>query len=188
MPNKKPVSRTDDLVVQDANGEILIYDLRSNKAFCLNETSSLVWKACDGTRDISELRTSVGEALGSKVSDDFIWLALDQLKKDSLVDDVPDMNGRFEGLSRRDVIRKIAVGSMVALPVVAGLVAPPAHAQASVCGTTCTCRGDTTAGAICATNGGGTPCPGAPAGCNVCRATTSVTGINTLSPGNCFTS
>lgn len=139
MPNKKPVGRTDDLVVQEANGEILIYDLRANKAFCLNETSSLVWKACDGTRNISELQSSVGDSLGSTISDDFIWLALDQLKKDSLVENVPDMNGRFDGLSRRDVIRKIAVGSMVALPVVAGLVAPPAYAQASVCAAPCDC-------------------------------------------------
>jgi hypothetical protein len=31
-------------------------------------------------------------------------------------------------------MKRIAVGSAVALPIVAGLVAPPAYAQASVCG------------------------------------------------------
>lgn len=187
MSNRKPMSRTEDLVIQESNGEILIYDLRTNKAFCLNETSSLVWKACDGTRNVSEIRTNVSNALGSKLSDDFIWLALDQLKNDLLVEDVPDSSGRFKGLSRREVIRKVAVGSLVALPVVAGLVAPPAYAQASVCGTTCTCKGTTTSGQICSTIGGGVACPGSPAGCTVCRATTDQASPAATSPGVCFT-
>jgi hypothetical protein len=31
-----PQSRKNDIVVQDLNGEVLIYDLKANKAFCLN--------------------------------------------------------------------------------------------------------------------------------------------------------
>ena len=43
-----PKARKENLVVQESNGEVLIYDLDTNKAFCLNETSALVWQACDG--------------------------------------------------------------------------------------------------------------------------------------------
>jgi hypothetical protein len=41
--NIKPISRKSHIVVQYFGNEILIYDLTENKAFCLNETSALVW-------------------------------------------------------------------------------------------------------------------------------------------------
>jgi hypothetical protein len=37
----KPISRQQNIVVQDLGSEVLIYDLTINKAFCLNETSAL---------------------------------------------------------------------------------------------------------------------------------------------------
>lgn len=37
-----PKGRTNDIIVQELDGEVLIYNLKDNKAFCLNETSSLV--------------------------------------------------------------------------------------------------------------------------------------------------
>ena len=42
----RPKSRTDNLVVQEMNDEVLVYDLDSNKAVCLNETAAIVWKSC----------------------------------------------------------------------------------------------------------------------------------------------
>jgi len=116
-----PLSRKDDLVVQELNGEILIYDLRENKAFCLNETSALVWQACDGINSVSDIGKRVG-------SEDLVWLALEELKKERLIERAPMY--KFVGMSRRDVIKKIGIGSMIALPVVGSLVAPAAaHAQ-----------------------------------------------------------
>jgi hypothetical protein len=38
----QPVCRQNSLVVQELAGEILIYDLKANKAVCLNETSALI--------------------------------------------------------------------------------------------------------------------------------------------------
>ena len=130
MTEMRPKSRKEDLVVQEANGELLIYDIRSAKAFCLNETCALVWNACDGSRDISQISRKLAETIGSHAGDDLVWLALDQLKKESLLDPEAKIESRFEGMSRREVIRKIGLGSMVALPIVAGLIAPtPLHAQ-----------------------------------------------------------
>jgi hypothetical protein len=142
MRNKnKPLSRKDDLVVQDLNGEILIYDLREHKAFCLNETSALVWQACDGNKTAAEISAAVEKKLDSAVSEDLIWLALDQLKKENLVEIADEAAGKFAGMSRREVIRKIGLGSMIALPVVASLVAPTAaQAQTCILGGTCTCE------------------------------------------------
>jgi hypothetical protein len=51
----KPQGRQDNLVVQELNGEVLIYDLKVNKAFCLNDTSAQVWQACDGQNRLPKL-------------------------------------------------------------------------------------------------------------------------------------
>jgi hypothetical protein len=37
-----PKNRKNDIVIQELKDEILIYDLTTNKAYCLNETSAAV--------------------------------------------------------------------------------------------------------------------------------------------------
>ncbi len=186
--NNKPVSRKDEIVVQEVDGELLIYDLRSHKAFCLNKTSALIWDACDGSRDVPNLSRFLSKELNAPVNDDLIWLALCQLGKEDLIHGAPERNSRFAGISRREVIKKIGLGSAITLPVVAGLVAPPAVLAQTACGTFCHCNDQAIypAGVACPTTGGsgGLPCPSTPAGCAVCRSTGG--GINT--PGDCFTS
>lgn len=157
-----PKSRKENLVVQELEGEVLIYDLEKNKAFCLNQTSALVWQSCDGSRTIAEISDVVGKQLNSQINEDIIWLALDQLSKESLVEKQAELGNKFKGLSRREVIRKVGLGTMIALPVIASLTAPVA-AQTGTCtpGDSCTC--DTLMGAangeICSTaNPGGVPC------------------------------
>ncbi|HEV8591202.1 MAG TPA: PqqD family protein [Pyrinomonadaceae bacterium] len=126
MTNKmKPVARQSDLVVQELNGEILIYDLRSNKAFCLNETSARIWQACNGNNTVSDISTLLG-------SEDLAWLALNDLKKEKLVEHELPTPAKFDGMSRRQVVKHIGLSSMLALPVIAGMVAPAA-AQAASC-------------------------------------------------------
>ena len=134
---KKPVSRTDELVVQELNGEVLIYDLRENKAFCLNETSALVWQACDGSKTVAE----IGKQLGNE---DLVWLALNDLRKENLVDCEAAPLAKFDGMSRRQMIGKVGMGSMLAVPVIASLVAPAAGQTSSICGTPCSTPGPCT--------------------------------------------
>jgi len=171
----KPVGRKDNIVVQELNGEVLVYDLGTHKALCLNETSSIIWAACDGTRDVSAIREYATAKLNSTVNDDLVWLALDQLKKENLVKDAPDAKAYFGGLSRREVVKRIGIGAAVAIPLITGLVAPPA-ANAATCGSAnCTCDNATpyAAGAVCGTAGGGSgsPCPVGGGACVVCHST-----------------
>jgi hypothetical protein len=135
--NIAPKARKENLVVQELGGEVLIYDLDTNKAFCLNEASALVWQACDGNKDVSEIRSLLGKQLNSTVNDDFVWLALDQLKKENLIENKDEVAVDFNGMSRRDVIKKVGLASVIALPVVASLVAPKAAMAASTCGQPC---------------------------------------------------
>ena len=172
-------------MVQELNGEVLVYDLRTYKAFCLNETSAMIWNACDGTRDLGQLREYASAKLNASVNDDLIWLAIDQLKKEDLLVNAPETETFFGGMSRRDVVKKIGIGAAIAIPLISGIVAPPA-ASAATCGAAaCTCDNAAAyaAGAVCATGGGGagTPCPVGGGGCQVCHSIAG--GMN--SPGTC---
>jgi hypothetical protein len=136
-----PTGRNDELVVQQLKDEILIYDLKDNKAYCLNETSALVWQMCDGNNSITDISKQLSKKLNSTVDDDFVWLAIDGLKKDNLLADSEELVPEFNGMSRREVIRKVGLASLIALPVISSLVAPTAAMAASNCqaaGQTCT--------------------------------------------------
>ena len=123
--------RQEDLVVQDLNGEVLIYDLKRDKAFCLNETAALVWQACDGSNTLGDIGRRIG-------NEDLAWLALNDLKELRLIEHTITPPSKFRGMPRREVITKISVGSILALPMIAALYAPAAaQAGSDIASATC---------------------------------------------------
>lgn len=126
MTIKLPKARTTDILEQDAGKELLIYDLRIDKAYSLNETSAVVYKACS-RQSFEELKRE------HKYSDELIYLALDELKKQDLLEG--DYVSPFAGMNRREVIRKVGFASMIALPVISAIVAPTPASAASGRGT-----------------------------------------------------
>ena len=148
-----PTARKNGLVVQDVPNEVLVYDTETNKAHCLNETAALVWRSCDGKNDIATIADIVAVQTGSKVSEDLVWLAIDQLNENELLE--AEVAPKFAGHSRRDAIKKIGLASMIALPIVASLVAPQSVLASLSCACTVTetdCI-DACAG-VCDTNSG----------------------------------
>lgn len=137
----KPVSRKSDLVTQELEREILIYDLLIDKAFSLNETSSLIWNLCDGDNTVSDISSNLSKKLSAPVSEDFVRLALEQLKKDNLLKNGEEISIDFNGLSRRDVIRKIGFASLLVLPMISALAVPMSINATSLvaCNGTCQC-------------------------------------------------
>ena len=136
----RPKKRTDNIVVQKMNEEVLVYDLYSNKAVCLNETAAIVWKLCDGKKTASEIAENVGKRLKKPVTNELIWLAIDQLKAENLLSNGGALEAVFDGLTRREVVRKVGIASMIAVPIVSSIAAPNAvAAQSSTCFTTGTC-------------------------------------------------
>jgi hypothetical protein len=123
--NKLPLARTRDIVMQDFGQEILLYDLNINKAICLNQTASLVFKHCDGVCSLTDLKLK-----NSDLTDEIIFLTLDLLAKESLLQ-VNNYQSRFDGLSRREVIRKVGLASVIALPLISSIIAPNAAAAQS---------------------------------------------------------
>ncbi len=113
----RPEGRTNDLVMQDLASETVIYDLSNNKAFCLNETSARVWRLCNGIRTVDDIAASIG-------SEEIVWLALDQLSRENLLEKKSVPTDILPEISRRDVIRRVGLASLIALPVIASVVSP----------------------------------------------------------------
>lgn len=134
-----PNARKDGLVIQELSNEVLIYDLKTNKAHCLNQTAAFVWKACDGRNSIGEIINDFEKQTGGKVSEDFIWLAIDQLNEKNLLDE--ELAPKFAGQNRREVLKKIGLASVIALPIVASLTAPTAALAVACSGTVTNCVG-----------------------------------------------
>ena len=155
--------------------EVLVYDSRTDKGFCLNQTAAFVWKSCTGENSVTDIVKQFENKSGAAVENDLIWLAIDQLNERNLLEgNVP---AHFAGESRRSVLKKIGFASMVALPVIASMAAPTAvmavgcsgtrNGNAGECtgceGAPCSCSGTTATGTctsgICVISGG-TTCSG----------------------------
>lgn len=124
MSEYKPLARKADIVVQELNEETLVYDLVTNKALALNKTSSMVWQYCDGTKTIKDIADLLSIKFKTIITNDFVWMSLEQLKKENLIEIGSLQFTPFEGLSRREMVRKIGVASIVALPIISSLIAP----------------------------------------------------------------
>ena len=127
-----PNARTNGLVMQDLPDEVLVYDLESNKALCLNQTAAMVWRTCDGKTPVAEIARRVSSQTGEMVPDDLVWLAIDQLQENSLLE--AQVQTKFAGQSRREALKRIGMASMVALPIIASLAAPKSVLASSSCG------------------------------------------------------
>lgn len=135
-----PIARQDPLVVNEFHGEVLVYDPDSHDAYCLNPTSALVWKKCDGRTTISETAQLLGRELNVPIDNDVVWLALAQLKKANLLaGEVKPPLGATK-ISRRELTRRIGIAALV-LPAITALSVPAAAQAASGC-----------AGAACESN------------------------------------
>jgi|SRR5690606_32842524 len=126
-----PIARKEGLVVQEVPGELLVYDLDSDEAHCLNETAAIVWNACDGKTSVSDIAAVVAATSKGDATDDLVWLALDQLNERNLLEE--EIAPKFIGESRRDALKKIGLGTMIALPIIASLTAPKSVLAATSC-------------------------------------------------------
>jgi len=144
----RPIARKVGLVIQEMPNEILVFDIETNKAHCLNETAAIVWRACDGKNSVKDITKLFGNQSGGPVQEDLIWLAIDQLNKNNLL--AEELRADFNTQSRREAIKKIGMAAIVALPIITSLVAPPAAAANSRPeGAVDSCNGSFTNGYSC---------------------------------------
>jgi hypothetical protein len=119
-----PIARQRGLVMLEMPDDLLVYDIDANQGHCLNRSAAIVWNLCDGSNSVTDMVREFETASGGKVTEDFVWLAIDQLIESKLIDGTTV--GRFATTqSRRQALRSIGLASMTALPVISSLVMPP---------------------------------------------------------------
>ena len=128
---QNPMARQTGLVVQEMPDEVLVYDIDTNKAHCLNKSAAFIWSACDGKNSILDIVKQFEANGRGKVTEDFVWLAIDQLNENHLLES--KIAPKFNGTSRRQVLKTIGLASMVALPIISSLVAPKSVFAVQTC-------------------------------------------------------
>ena len=137
-----PQKRHDELIVQDIGSETIIYDEKRSHAHRLNHAAALVWSHCDGQRTIADLaavlqaNAKLQAGSESAVSEDVVWLALERLEKEHLLQDKLVRPENTPRITRRHILKKGAMAGGMALlvPVVQSIVAPtPAMALSVGC-------------------------------------------------------
>lgn len=138
-----PLARKEGLIVQEMPNEVLVYDQERHLAHCLNLTAALVWKNCDGNNSIARIAELAARELQAEVPTELVMLALDQLRKDHLLQPNAAVPAPLNSVSRRALMRNIAIGAVVALPAIISLTAPtPAAAATGLApGSPCTAPG-----------------------------------------------
>lgn len=138
MTSPRYIARTKDLVVQDVEKEILVYDRRNDTAHCLTAFAAAVWRRCQDGADLNELVASIETPAGNEDPEAMVLLALGELADKGLV----EASGGA-GVSRRQALGRMAsVGlAAAAAPFVVSAAVPTAEAAGSPCvgsGGTCT--------------------------------------------------
>ena len=120
-----PLARSEGLVVEPLDDELLVFDSQVGRAHSLNASAAAVWRSCDGTRTREQLAAEAGLELAA------VDLALESLAGCELLIDFTPSTQR---VSRRTVLRQAAVagaGVGMALPVIRSIAAPSAAMAAS---------------------------------------------------------
>ena len=195
----RPIARSTRLLVEELDGELMVFDQDANAAHVLSDDVARVWQRCDGEADVERIAADLA------LDDERVRSALDELRVCGLLSNV----GRDgTGYSRRDAVKKVAkVGAAAAaVPLIYSLAIGPAAAMASPvtchaqnCSQTASDGASAKAGADHDCNGalvtitvlgltvslpGGPPASGCQLG-SVCGCTPAASGGNFVCSGTC---
>src|SRR5580704_6772133 len=134
MSASGPLARTDGLLTESLQGELLVYDLKGDIAVHLNRTAAIVWRACDGHHTVPDLVALVERELGEAADQDVVLMALDTLWTHGLISSgYEERDGAAVALSRRRFFRRVGVlgGATLSAPVVYSALIPSAAAALS---------------------------------------------------------
>ena len=125
-----PIARTRDLIIEEAADEVLVYDLNTDKAHCLNRMSALIWKNCDGEKTASEIAAILEHELKTPISAKVVTFGLEELAGYGLLQE----DGSAPPLvpvSRRRLIQQLGLTAVIALPLILSISAPAAAGAGS---------------------------------------------------------
>lgn len=112
-----PKARLENLSVRELPEETLVYDRATHKTHCLNRTSALVWRHCDGRTSLAALAGLIAEKFHLPNPDAVARLALEQLSRRGLLEQPVTPLSDAARASRRSALKKLAAVA-AALPLV----------------------------------------------------------------------
>jgi hypothetical protein len=117
-----PTARTTDILAQEVDGELVLYDTARHVAHRLNGSAARIWEHCDGRTPVAEIGRRIG--IGSAPADEaLVYAGLDALREAELLAD----DATF---TRRSALKRLAqVAGTALVPMVVSIAAPtPADA------------------------------------------------------------
>jgi hypothetical protein len=127
-----PQAREETLIVREMPGEVLVYDLKNHQAHCLNQTAAFVWKSCDGLTGVPAIADMLRERIDAGLTDDVVWLALEQLERLGLLLEPVARPVGATRLSRREAVKRMGLAA-AAVPLIMSVAAPTAAQAQSPC-------------------------------------------------------
>lgn len=128
----RPQARTTGIVVDEVEGEVVVYDLGRSAAHCLKGVTSLVWRYADGQTTVETLIERLREGSAHDVTEDAVWSALESLSQANLlIEPVAGPSLAFIQ-SRRDALRRAAVlGAITVGAAITSVLAPASREELS---------------------------------------------------------
>lgn len=121
-------ARDHDLLVEECNRELLVYDLRTHRAHSLNSAAALIWRWCDGRTSVGELASRLSAELQQPVGSEEVVQGLQRLGDANLLEEPA-----LAAVSRRKFVQKAATTAVAGLAVVASIRTPAAATHKSPC-------------------------------------------------------
>jgi hypothetical protein len=138
------LARTDDVVTERVDDELVVYDQLSQTAHCLSAEAASVWAQCDGKLSPAEIAAEL------RLEPTIVSRALDELNGAGLLDDEGLVS---PGVSRREAAVRLAKvgGAAFAAPLIYSVAIGPAMAAASchAVGGSCTSGADCCSPGLC---------------------------------------
>ncbi len=131
-----PGARIEDLVITESGNELLVYDTRTHVIHHLNPTATTIWRLLASQQTLASLQREASVILGLEVSREAAEAALSSLDSLNLLDGHIAFGAKPANPSRRRFLKRAAAVG-VAVPVIASITAPAAHASGgTACGDT----------------------------------------------------
>jgi hypothetical protein len=141
-----PRLRTEDIIVRELEGELLIYDRGTNHALCLSQAARTVVDRCDGRSTVGDVVAELAASESCEAAEVIVLDVLRRLKKEGLIDGPFDEPAPEAMPTRRQVLKAASLIG-VSVPLVSMLLVPASVSAQSGCAG---------AGQPCVQ--GGTPC------------------------------
>lgn len=145
LDTQTALARSADLLVEEIDGELVVYDLRTHSAHHLSQTAAAVWRRCDGCTSVAEIGGAIPGSEGGTTGTGVVWLALRELTSAGLLDEDLQFPKDVKTLSRRELLGRAAVlgaGASVAVLTMSVQPAAAAGSCSAIPGTPCQNNGE----------------------------------------------